>query len=117
MSSIQRPLSGDALVFKLSEEARTIQEQASSEHGPASRTLLKSGPLRVTLITLGVGGQIKEHQAEGPITVHVLAGSLEFRTTEQTYSLASGELLSLAPGIRHSVQTQEGTAFLLTIAV
>ena len=84
--------------------------------GPASRTLTKNGPLSVTLVALPAGGRIKEHQASGPITVHVLSGSLTFNTADGAHTLAAGDLLCLASEIRHSVESEAGVNFLLTIA-
>lgn len=115
MPSIQRPLSGEALPFRLADEQKQISDQATREHGHAARTLVKNGPLRLTLITVAPGGEIKEHDAPGPITVHALSGSMRFITAQRTYDLSAGELLALDAGIRHSVASEEGATFLLTV--
>lgn len=115
MPSIQRPLSGEALPFRLADEQKQISDQATREHGHAARTLVKNGPLRLTLITVAPGGEIKEHDAPGPITVHALSGSMRFITAQRTYELSAGELLALDAGIRHSVASEEGATFLLTV--
>ena len=41
-----------------------------------ARTLVKEGPLRLTLIGLGLGGTIRPHQAEMPLTILVLEGEI-----------------------------------------
>jgi len=57
MPSIQRPLSGDPLRFRLEEErARMVRAGVEVEQGRTARTLVKDGPLRVTLIVRGPGG-------------------------------------------------------------
>lgn len=118
MPSIQRPLAGDVMVFRLDEErVRTADPAAVKRGGPSARTLLKDGPLRVTLIVLGAGGAIAEHSADGPITVHVLDGDIRFTAAGQAHELRAGDLLSTHGGIRHSVASEHSGSFLLTVAL
>lgn len=118
MPSIQRPLAGDVLVFELDEERlRTDDPAAVERRGPSGRTLLKDGPLRVTLIVLGPGGSIAEHQAEGPITVQPLSGRIRFTAAGREHHLGPGQLLSTGARVRHAVASDEGAAFLLTVAL
>ncbi len=114
MPSIERPLSGDML-FRLDDELRAIDDAMVAERGHSARTLLKNGPLRVTLIKTAPNGSIREHHADGPITVHVLSGELQFVTPEKTWDLRAGDLLALEGGVRHSVVSRDGAVFLLTI--
>lgn len=117
MSSIQRPLSGDVLLFDLSEEgARAADPSLLERSGRNARTLLKSGDLRVTLVVVGPGGEIPEHHAAGPITVQVLQGAVRFSAGGEHHDLAPGQLLSAGPGIAHGVSSTEGGTFLLTLA-
>ena len=116
MTSIDRPLAADVLVFHLADERTHASDPAIlARSGRNARTLLKDGALRVTLITLAAGGAIAEHHATGPITVHVLDGALRFGAAGTEYSLDSGDLLSLGAGIHHSVASDTGATFLLTI--
>ncbi len=118
MPSIQRPLSGDVLVFHLAEErARTADPAAAARKGPAARTLLKDGALRVTLVVLAAGGTIPEHRAEGPITVQPIAGRIRFVVGDTEHDIGPGDLLSAAAGVRHAVATEHGASFLLTVAL
>ncbi|HEY0673593.1 MAG TPA: cupin domain-containing protein [Longimicrobiales bacterium] len=113
---VERSLAADVLTFRLAEEQATVSASSRRGEGPAARTLVKNGPMRVTLISLAPGGEIKEHKAEGPITVHTLSGAMQFNTPEKSFELTAGDLLSLGAGIRHSVVSEEGATFLLTIA-
>jgi len=117
MPPIRRPLAGDILVFRLDQE-RVLAEDPTSlqRHGPSARTLLKDGPLRVTLIVLGPGGAIAEHSADGPITVQPLVGSIQFTALGKHHDLGPGDLLSAGAGIRHAVSSENGATFLLTVA-
>lgn len=116
MSSIDRPLSGDALRFDLEEERGRVNDSALLErHGRNARTLVKDGPLRLTLVMVRKGGQIATHQADGPITVHVLDGDIRFRVAGQEHRLTPGDLLAVAAGLEHDVASDAGGTFLLTV--
>ena len=116
MSAIDRPLSGDVLLFDLDEEQRRAEDPDALERsGRSARTLLKDGPLRATLIVLAPGGELAEHHAEGPITVQPLRGRILFRAGGEEHELEPGQLLSAGPGVPHSVHSEEGGAFLLTL--
>lgn len=116
MSSIDRPLSGDVLRFRLDEERRRINDPPQLDrHGRSARTLLKEGPLRLTLVMLRAGGHIAAHKAGGPISVHVLNGDIRFRAAGQDRRLAVGDVLVLNAGVEHEVDSDAGGTFLLTI--
>lgn len=114
MSPVERPLEGPALLFTLADEIRIVREQLA----PASRiarTLAKIGPLRATLIAVAAGGVIAPHSADGPITVHVLEGEIEFEADGRTWSLEAGSLLALGAGVVHAARSATGGIFLLTV--
>lgn len=118
MPSIDRPLAGKPLHFRLGEEHRRdlIDETLLDRAGRSGRTLVKDGPLRVTLVALGPGGTLAEHLADGPITVHVLSGQIRFRAGEDEWTLGAGDLLSLGARVEHAVESTDGGLFLLTVA-
>lgn len=117
MPSIQRPLSGDVLVFDVEEEReRAADPSLLARSGRNARTLLKSGPLRLTLVVVAPGGEIPEHRAAGPITIQPVRGALRFVTAEGESRVAAGEVLAAAPGVAHRVTSEKGATFLLTVA-
>ena len=118
MTSIQRPLSGEPLRFSLApgRQPELIDHSLLERTGRTARTLVKDGPLRVTLVALGPGGALAAHEANGPITVQVLSGRVAFRVGEDVQTLEEGDLLSLGGGITHSVASEGGGVFLLTVA-
>jgi quercetin dioxygenase-like cupin family protein len=117
MPSIQRPLAGDVLVFDLREEQeRAADPSLVQRSGRNARTLLRDGPLRVTLVVLGPGGEIPEHQAEGPITVQVVQGRIRLGAGDEEYHIGPGQLLTAGPGVRHRVASDQGGVFLLTVS-
>lgn len=116
MSSIDRPLSGEALVFDLGEQREEVADPSILErNGHSARTLVKDGPVRVVLIVMAPGGEIPEHEAEGPVTVQPVDGRIRFTAGARDYDLEPGRLLCLGPAVRHRVSSEEGGAFLLTV--
>jgi quercetin dioxygenase-like cupin family protein len=113
MPSIERPLAGGLRIYDLGEERRNAAAGPASA-GRRARSLVKDGPLRVTVVQVEAGGRIAEHAAPGPITVQPLDGRIRFTAEDGTHDLGPGQLLALGPGIRHSVSSDEGGAFLLT---
>jgi quercetin dioxygenase-like cupin family protein len=118
MPSLDRPLSGSPLRVSLREDGREEHIDAGllRRSGRSARTLIRDGPLRVTLVALAAGGSLSEHRADGPITVHVLSGSLRFRIGEDEHTLYVGDLLSVSSGVSHAVDSVDGAVFLLTVA-
>src|SRR5512138_2477149 len=114
---LERPLAGETLKFNLEEElAATHDAEILARSGRTARTLIKDRSLRVTIHLLAAGGAIAEHHADGPITVQVLRGALTFTAAGRDYELRQGDLLALDTAIVHSVGSQEGAAFLLTVS-
>jgi quercetin dioxygenase-like cupin family protein len=118
MPSIKRPLSGDVLVFDLAKERQqSADPDILARSGRNARTLLKDGALRVTLVVLAARGELAEHHAEGPITVQPIDGRIRFTVQDTVHEIGPGEVLSAGAGVRHTVSSEEGAAFLLTVAL
>ena len=111
MSSLDRSLSGPVLVLDL-----TATDPVTGTEERTARTLVKNGPLRVTVITLRPGGGIPHHHADGPITVQPLRGRIRFTAAGTPHDLGPGQMLALDAGIEHEVVSDEGATFLLTLA-
>lgn len=118
MTSLDRPLSGETMVFDLAEETRTARSaRADGDERRTARTLLKDGPLRMTLIVLEPGAEMAEHAAPGPITVQPVEGRIRFRAGDHEQLLVPGQVLSARAGVRHSVVSDDGASFLLTVVI
>jgi quercetin dioxygenase-like cupin family protein len=115
MSSLQRAINGDVLVQHLTQDQRMIDRELLAKHGRTARTLVKEGPLRLTLLAIAAGGNLPAHRTDGPVTIHVLEGTVEFEAAGRAYSLVPGDVLVLAAGVDHSARSAEGTLFLLTV--
>ena len=109
---------GEVLVVRLDDERKQAAASAPRERsGRRARTLVKDGPLRVTLVELDPGGTIAEHRADGPITVQPVEGRLLFTAGGREHDIGPGELLAVAAGVRHSVASPTGALFLLTLCL
>jgi len=116
MTPVQRSLAGDVLAFDLGEEMQIVRDELAAGRARIARTLVKEGPLRLTLVGLSPGGAIHEHDAEGPITIHVLEGELELNASGETRAHRVGALIALDQRVRHAVSSPRGALFLLTLS-
>lgn len=117
MSSLDRPLDGEALVLDLAHEHAQMQALLPDKHGRTARTILKRGALRLTLISLAPGGVLPEHSAAGPITVQPIEGTMHFTVDDTGYDLGPGSIVSVGAHVRHAVTSATGVTFLLTVAM
>lgn len=118
MSSVDRPLTGDVLAFTLAEEIRHLRESLGDAPARSARTLVKEGPqgpVSMTLVGLKPGGEMREHEARGPVTLQVLEGAVVLDTSDKSVELNAGMVAALGPGIRHAVRSADGGIFLLTV--
>src|ERR1051325_8335158 len=69
---------------------RLRQEPTWRTRGRNAITLTKEPGLRLVLMLFGKGTKISEHQAAGPLTFHVLTGSVTFRAGARVESLRAG---------------------------
>ena len=116
MTPVQRSLAGDVLAFDLGEEMQIVRDELAAGRARIARTLVKEGPLRLTLVGLSPGGAIHEHEAGGPITIHVLEGELEINAGGETRAHRVGALIALDQRVRHAVSSSRGALFLLTLS-
>jgi quercetin dioxygenase-like cupin family protein len=117
MSSIDRPLAGPMLVFDLEQHLRELQaEESFHRSGRSGRTLAKSGRFRLTLVAMARGNTIGTHQADSPMTLHLLRGHLRFRAGEAEHELRAGEVLFFGPGNAHDIRAEAESALLITLS-
>jgi quercetin dioxygenase-like cupin family protein len=112
-----RPVEVPLLHLQLSEQLERLrQEPTWRTSGRNAITLAKEPALRVVLMLLGKGTRISEHQAAGPLTFHVLSGSVTFGAGDRAQAIGPGELIVLESAIAHEVEALEESACLLTLA-
>jgi len=116
MSSITRPLAGAQLIFDLADQISELRsDETYARSGRTGRTLIKSGPLRLTLTLLADGVDVGTHHAETPMTLQVIEGGLSYLVDEDKFELGQGELLFFGPGNARDIRAKGDTALLLTI--
>lgn len=113
-SSINAP-SGVSSLDLVSELADS-REHKPWQSGLYSKLLLKADDLRLVLIAMETGARMKEHHADGTVFIHALEGTLSIHVQAQAQDLHAGQILTLAPGIKHEVEAHEDSVFLLTIS-
>jgi len=115
MSSLERTVEGDVLLHHLKQDERMLDPELLARSGRTARTLVKEGPLRLTMLALAPGGDLPEHSTDGPVSIHMLQGGAIFRAHGTDYTLDTNDILVLAPGVRHSARSEHGCSFLLTV--
>ena len=115
MSSMHRTIAGDILVQHLAQDALTIDPALLAQRGRSGRTLVKEGPLRLTIMALAPGGDLPPHSADEPVSIHILEGELSFFALDRAYPLRTGDVLVFAAGVEHAARSSGGAVFLLTV--
>jgi quercetin dioxygenase-like cupin family protein len=78
-------------------------------------TLFKTDGMRIILIALHAGAEMKTHTADGITSVQIIEGRMKFNANNQSVELDKRQMLTLHKGIPHSVTAIEETIFLLTL--
>ena len=111
-----RPVAVPLLHVRLTEQLeRFKQESTWRTSGRDAITLSKEPALRLVLMLLSKGSKLSEHKTAGPLVLHVLSGSVVFRTGSRTDTIGSGELIVLESAIEHDLEALEDSACLLTL--
>jgi len=114
---LDRPVTVPLLHVGLADQLdRLKQESTWRTSGRNAITLTKEPTLRLVLLLLGKGTKMPEHQAAGPLTLHVLSGSVAFRAGDRTEEVGAGELIVLESAIGHDIEALKESACLLTLA-
>ena len=116
LSSITRALTGENLTFDLDEQiAELRRDESYVRSGRVGRTLVKAGPLRLTLTVVAKGVELGTHHAASPMTLQALQGHLRYRVLDEEFEIGQGEVLFFGPGHAQDIRALEDTALLLTI--
>jgi quercetin dioxygenase-like cupin family protein len=102
--------------FDLTQEMADSEQKKPWASGHFAKTLFKKSDLRIVLISMEKGSIMKEHHADGTLSVQVLKGAIRFTVAAKAHDLRTGNLLTLGASIKHEVEAAEESAFLLTIS-
>ncbi len=115
MSSMNRVLDADVQVHHLTTGDRLMDLELIKTHGRTARTIVKEGPLRLTMMQLGAGGTLPPHSTDAFVTIHLLEGEITFSARGTDHALTVGDVLVLRPSVEHSARSTNGGLFLLTM--
>lgn len=111
------PFENGAFIDLSGEIAQLLADTSIKEEaGRKSKMLARYSEFRIVLITMKDGSTWGDHKTSSRISVQVLRGHIRFHTPNSTFELHAGQLLALDPGILHSVDSPEESAFLLTLS-
>jgi quercetin dioxygenase-like cupin family protein len=107
---------GGEHLFDLAVESQRLRDEAGEARGGHRQiTLFQGGGVSIVLFHFEAGGQLKDHAADGYVTVLVLSGEIRMATGEEPHRMSSGSLLVLRPGIMHDVEAVTTSSVLLTV--
>jgi quercetin dioxygenase-like cupin family protein len=107
---------GNEHLFDLAVESRRLRDEpGGARDGHRQITLFQGGGISIVLFDFEAGGQLKDHAADGYVTVLVVSGEIRMATAEEQHQMSSGSLLVLRPGIRHDVEAETASSVLLTV--
>jgi quercetin dioxygenase-like cupin family protein len=110
-------ISGEVLLLDFAEESVAILDAArATTVGHTAKTLVKEGPLRIVILGMKVGAILREHEAAGPVSVHILSGQVTVSSQDRADSLKAGNALVFGSSVNHSLEAQADSVALLTIA-
>jgi quercetin dioxygenase-like cupin family protein len=81
--------------FNLLQEIADSEQKKPWPSGLYSKTLFKKHDLRVVLISMQDAAHMKEHHADGTISIQVLKGQLRVSVNSKPYDLPAGTLFNL----------------------
>jgi len=111
-------LAGPILEIDLEGELCQLRQEGSlqRETGRSSKTLVKYPDLRIVLILMKGGSRMRQHRAEGRVSIQQLKGQTRIHLdASRKVDLCAGHLLVLDCGVIHDVEALEESALLLTL--
>jgi len=112
----RRILDASLMQFDLNKEVENIKHEKNWIEGSQSaKTLVKSENMCVLLIAMHMGDEMKMHQSNGPITLQVLEGNIQFLTWQNCISIKTGQLITLQKKMQHNLVAKMPSIFLLTL--
>src|SRR5665213_1218430 len=91
-----RVLSGPAITFAIVEEMNSLRQEPEWVSGKRnSVTVVKTSNLSVVLTAIKKGATLCGHEVDGPITVQVLSGAIQFGVIGESRNLAAGTVIAL----------------------
>lgn len=111
-------ISGKVLLFALKTDSADLIERAqATKAGRTATTLVKDGPLRITLVALRKGISLQEHQVSGAVSIQALRGRVALKAEGSQLDLRPGQLAALDADVRHVATALTDCAILITMSI
>src|SRR3954447_26747165 len=120
-STLNRPEGGrllDAplLIIDVAEHVQHLKnEPAWQKNDRNGITLFKTKGMRIVLVIMHAGAEMRPQTIDALVSLHVLNGYLDVITDDQTAKVEAGQILTLHAKINHSVHAVVETTFVLTM--
>lgn len=112
-----RALDAPEIGFDLAAELDALRAEAGyTDFGRTSKTLARSGPLRLVLTAVRAGSDVGAALAEGPIAIQVLEGEIAGTRDGSEDHFAAGTVAWFSAGGAWSVRAERDAALLLSVA-
>jgi len=109
---------GPAHQFDLDEVARELRsEEHPARNGHRQMTIFQRDHITHVVFAFEAGGRLPEHSAPGLVTIHAHQGRIEVAADGRDHDLGPGQVLVLAPNVKHDVRAREPSVMLLTVHV
>ena len=101
---------------------RAVAEELHREpgrpgHGHRQKVLARHGGATIALYVFEPGASLVPHSAAGTVSIQCIDGELALTANGTEQHLSPGELLVMAPHVRHSVRAVQRSIMLLTVAL
>lgn len=104
--------------FNLREAAHELEnEPRPAAHGHRQKVLARHGGATVAVYLFDQGAELKPHAAGGTVIIQCIEGHLALTADGEPHTLHPGELLVMAPNVRHGVRAVERSIMLLTVSL
>lgn len=111
----EQRFAGPEHLIDLDAIAEQIKAEHPPEHGHWQMVIFRRGGMTLALYCFEAGGSLREHTADGLMTIQPLDKPMVVHTPQQTHEVAPGQLVTLDPGVPHDVQAAKGGRMLLTV--
>ena len=107
----------EALVFDLNAELTALRAEGPPKHGHRQKTLFKHAGRTIALFAIEGGGGLPDHKTAGTVSVQAVEGEVNVAAGSTDHRLREGQVLVIAPNVRHSVAAEHPAAFLLQVSL
>jgi quercetin dioxygenase-like cupin family protein len=108
---------GHTLLDLAAEIAALRSEPSAARHGHRQKTLFKHGARTIALFAFDAGAGLPEHKAPGTVTIQTVEGEVNVSIDGVPAPLRQGQLLVIAPNIRHAVKAEDAASILVQVSL